>query len=271
MTHDKLNPIGLTELNRSARQSLGTAKTKSKRSFRKFNVSTKKLVKGCSMKKRDFKVVDRPRGVISISGSMISDSSISCDLNIKAPADQIEIVVLLINPVSRHFEVISCRLDMNESSVEDILDVVSKTVSEKLRDVNFTGVSNQSGEEFKPYTKINNFITGKELLIATFDSKTASECLKHARPILKNPEFISMLRVNGITEIQPVKRPRKSWKPSFQKVLPCHAKSLRKEQRAIVTKSVKLSKKVGGSSENMDGFLYVAVLMFVTSVYVSFF
>lgn len=240
-------------------------------SLKKFNKSTKKLAKFCAVKKRGF---DDNEKDILISNNTRSDSMSTTISNNISPLDQIQIVVLLINTVSRHFEVISCQLSVKESNVEDLLDVISETASEALKGVNFTGVLNLSGLEFKLSTRMKDCTSGKELMIAKIDSMTASECLEHARPLLKSPKLISMMRGQGIVQLESAIQPNAlSSESSFRKKVSSHSKNIRGGCMAVVTKKVKFSKQVHDLTRNVDGngFLYVTVLVFVTSMYVSLF
>ena len=102
--------------------------------------------------------------------------------------------ILLVDPKSRIYEILSCQLDEfdDDVPVTTILDFISEsTTDEALKDIEFTGLINLNGTEFPPKERLKDHIFGGELLIAKTSSRADVEFLDLANLVLENPKLAS--------------------------------------------------------------------------------
>jgi len=116
--------------------------------------------------------------------------------------NQYHAAILLVDPKSRVYEILSCQLDEFDDAVPvtHLLEVISKSSTDKiLKNIEYTGIMNLSGTEFPSEEPLKKHTNGGEVLIAKDDSVTKVEYLDLANSVLENPKLVTALRAQGIS------------------------------------------------------------------------
>lgn len=107
----------------------------------------------------------------------------------------LQVILLLMDPKTRRFELLQLEFDSNKAVVRDVLSQVPHSVTEEsLRDQNYIGVCDRTGQELYYSTRLCDVCSGSDILIALPDSVDARECARLARPILHDKNVIEMVR-----------------------------------------------------------------------------
>lgn len=124
----------------------------------------------------------------SVDGS--SASSVS-----SGGAKPIQVVLLLMDPSSRRFELLQLEFDSNKAMVSDVLRQIQQSATETtLRDMTYVGVSDQTGLEMISHMKLSRFCKGNDIVLAIPSGLTAKATAKLAGPILGDPKVEDMVR-----------------------------------------------------------------------------
>jgi len=111
----------------------------------------------------------------------------------------LQVILLLMDPATRRFELLQLEFDSQQAVVRDILAQVPSSVTEEaLRKQNYSGVCDCKGQELYYSTCLGDVCTGSDILIALPENLDAKECARLARPILSDKNVIEMLRTSGI-------------------------------------------------------------------------
>ena len=130
-------------------------------------------------------------------------NSVVCEL--------VQIMLLIIDPLSRRFEVLQLDLDMEHAIVADLLAQVPLSVTEEsLKHLSFIGTCEcQSSSDsscvqmMKKSDRLVDFDVRKgNVLIAVPEGESASDTWKNAVPILSNPRIASILNIPVIKTAQ---------------------------------------------------------------------
>ena len=110
------------------------------------------------------------------------------------PAKPIQVVLLLMDPSSRRFELLQLEFDSNKALVSDVLRQIQSSATEKtLRDMNYTGVCDRDGMEMISSMKLSRFCKGNDVVMATPNGMSGNETAKLASPILGDPKVGDMV------------------------------------------------------------------------------
>lgn len=116
-----------------------------------------------------------------------------------APAVPIQVVLLLMDPSSRRFELLQLEFDSNKAMVSDVLRQIQSSATEKtLRDMIYEGVCDASGMEMIASMKLSKFCKGNDVVMAMPRGMTGRDTAKLAGPILGDPKVEDMLEPCGI-------------------------------------------------------------------------
>lgn len=108
----------------------------------------------------------------------------------------LQVILLLMDPKTRRFELLQLEFDSNKAVVRDVLSQVPHSVTEEaLRQQNYTGVCDRTGQELYNSTRLADVCSGSDILIALPSSVDARECARLAKPILQDRNVIEMVRV----------------------------------------------------------------------------
>lgn len=107
----------------------------------------------------------------------------------------LKVVLLLMDPETRRFELLQLEFDSHKALVSDVLAQIPVSVTEEaLRLQNYTGIAGKDGVAMVPAKLLADFCQGNEVLVAIPDGVPARECARLARPILSDEKVVSMVR-----------------------------------------------------------------------------
>lgn len=131
----------------------------------------------------------------------------------KKNAEVVKVILLLMEPATRRFELLQLEFDSNKAVVSDVLAQIPKAVKEEvLRSQKYVGVCDRSGLELIKSLKLSEFVNRNEVLIAIPEGSKSKEVARLARPILLDEKVSAMLRASGIKPL--TKKPKSSSKVS---------------------------------------------------------
>lgn len=107
----------------------------------------------------------------------------------------LKVVLLLMDPDSRRFELLQLEFDSLKALVSDVLAQIPISVTEEaLRKQTYTGICGRDGKEMTPDKLLANFCKGNDVLVAVPSTVPAKECARLAKPILNDDKVVSMVR-----------------------------------------------------------------------------
>ena len=113
-------------------------------------------------------------------------------------AKPIQVVLLLMDPATRRFELLQLEFDSNKAKVSDVLRQVKYSATEKtFRDMSYAGVCDQEGTEMISGMKLSTFCKGNDVVIAIPKEMTGKDTAKLAGPLLFDPKVEEMVRVSS--------------------------------------------------------------------------
>jgi hypothetical protein len=108
----------------------------------------------------------------------------------------LKVVLLLMDPETRRFELLQLEFDSLKALVSDVLAQIPVSVTEEaLRLQSYTGIAGKDGIEMVPSQLLATFCKGNEVLVAIPDGVPAKECSRLARPILSDDKVVTMVRL----------------------------------------------------------------------------
>jgi len=106
----------------------------------------------------------------------------------------IQIVLLLIDPTSRRFELLQLEFDANRAVVNDVLSQVHQSATEEIfRSMIYAGVCDLEGTEMIGLMKLVLFCRNNDVAIAIPSGLSAKDTAKLAEPILFDPKVEEMV------------------------------------------------------------------------------
>jgi len=109
-------------------------------------------------------------------------------------AYMLKVVLLLMDPETRRFELLQLEFDSLKALVSDVLAQIPVSVTEEpLRKQTYTGICGRDGKEMSPEKLLSSFCKGNDVLVAIPSSMPAKECARLARPILGDEKVVSMV------------------------------------------------------------------------------
>lgn len=108
--------------------------------------------------------------------------------------DSIQVVLLLMDPGTRRFELLQLEFDSSKALVSDVLLQVPLSATEPvLQNQTYVGVCNRFGTEMIQRLRLAEFCTSNEVVLAIPEGLSPKDCAKLARPILGDPKVVAML------------------------------------------------------------------------------
>ena len=154
---------------------------------------------GVSNVETDSLTIGTPPGVSPLKTDSAAESDVEAEPDL-VPGDDdsigraIQVILLLMDPKTRRFELLQLEFDSNKAVVRDVLSQVPHSVTEEaLRKQNYTGVCDRTGQELYYSTRLSDVCTGSDILIALPSSVDARECASLAKPILQDRNVIEMV------------------------------------------------------------------------------
>lgn len=111
----------------------------------------------------------------------------------------LKVVLLLMDPETRRFELLQLEFDSDKALVSDVLTQIPVAVTEAvLKRQTYVGISGSSGTQMNSSVLLSEFCRGNDVLVAVPSGIEADECARLARPILNDDKVINMLKASGI-------------------------------------------------------------------------
>jgi hypothetical protein len=111
-----------------------------------------------------------------------------------APSYILKVVLLLMDPETRRFELLQLEFDSHKALVADVLAQIPLSVTEvALRQQVYTGIAGTDGTAMAPPQLLASFCHGNEVVVAIPDGVSAYECTRLARPILSDDNVVAMV------------------------------------------------------------------------------
>eukprot|EP00521_Asterionellopsis_glacialis_P006088 CAMPEP_0195280904 /NCGR_PEP_ID=MMETSP0707-20130614/425_1 /TAXON_ID=33640 /ORGANISM="Asterionellopsis glacialis, Strain CCMP134" /LENGTH=439 /DNA_ID=CAMNT_0040339733 /DNA_START=112 /DNA_END=1431 /DNA_ORIENTATION=- len=126
--------------------------------------------------------------------------SLLSPIDAKLPAESsLQIVLLLMDPTTRRFELLQLEFDSNESLVSHVLEQVPLSVTEEtLKTQKYTGVCDRFGMEMIDTMKLSKFCGNHDVILAIPEGTSSKDTSHLAKNILKDEKVVNMLTSNGI-------------------------------------------------------------------------
>lgn len=110
-------------------------------------------------------------------------------------SESLQVILLLMDPVTRRFELLQLEFDSAKAIVQDVLLQVPHSVTEDaLRKKDFVGICDRNGHELGKKMRLKQFCQGSaEIFVGIPKGLPAKECARLARPILGDDKVMEMV------------------------------------------------------------------------------
>lgn len=110
----------------------------------------------------------------------------------------LKVVLLLMDPMTRRFELLQLEFDSEKALVSDVLAQIPLSVTEpSLRTQTFEGIVGKDGQEMTHHQLLAEKVSGNEVLVAVPKGSNAKDCSRLARPILGDDKVVTMVSSRG--------------------------------------------------------------------------
>lgn len=110
-------------------------------------------------------------------------------------AAPLQVVLLLMDPKTRRFELLQLEFDSDKAVVSDVLSQIALSATEEsLRTQKYTGVADRTGADKASTDLLSGFCQANDVILAIPEGMKAAECAKLAKPILGDPKVNTMVR-----------------------------------------------------------------------------
>lgn len=174
-------------------ESVTTSGTKKK----KRNV-LKRIAKGVAFKKKKKHPDDASVAGVSVASNHsvpvppVGNGSIST-----SSSPPIQVILLLMDPNSRRFELLQLEFDSAKALVSDVLLQIEQSATETaLRDMNYGGVCDMTGMEMIASCKLSMFCSpagGNQIVLAMPKGMSGAQTTVLAKPILEDEKVAEMV------------------------------------------------------------------------------
>jgi hypothetical protein len=114
----------------------------------------------------------------------------------------LKVVLLLMDPKTRRFELLQLEFDSLKALVSDVLAQVPVSVTEDaLRKQTYTGICGHAGKEMTREKLLATFCHGNDVLVAVPTGTSSKEVARLAKPILGDDKVGAMVRDNNRDEL----------------------------------------------------------------------
>lgn len=126
------------------------------------------------------------------------ESSPPTDEPAEAEVTSLQLVLLLMDPSTRRFELLQLEFDSMRARVVDIIAQIPISVTEEaIRGQEYEGVIDEAGKIFDASARLVEFCSEKQILVAVPKGLSVKECTRLARPILSDAQVLKMLTNSG--------------------------------------------------------------------------
>ena len=141
-------------------------------------------------------VDDRTISVVSGDSKVtnVTDKTAEGFLSAEQKTYMLKVVLLLMDPETRRFELLQLEFDSDKALVSDVLTQIPVAVTEEvLKNQTYVGICGSAGSEMGSNVLLSEFCDGNDVLVAVPSGVPASECARLARPILNDDKVINMV------------------------------------------------------------------------------
>lgn len=142
-----------------------------------------------------------PSTVISVQPEVLKSTETSpakTELDAELDQTSLQLVLLLLDPISRRFELLQLEFDSLRARVVDVIAQVPISVTdEAIRNQKYDGVISDNSERMDPSIRLSDFCKEKQVLVALPTGISIKDCIRLARPILSNAQVVEMLTHGG--------------------------------------------------------------------------
>eukprot|EP00526_Cylindrotheca_closterium_P013969 CAMPEP_0113624820 /NCGR_PEP_ID=MMETSP0017_2-20120614/12807_1 /TAXON_ID=2856 /ORGANISM="Cylindrotheca closterium" /LENGTH=344 /DNA_ID=CAMNT_0000534887 /DNA_START=201 /DNA_END=1235 /DNA_ORIENTATION=- /assembly_acc=CAM_ASM_000147 len=153
------------------------------------------MMKGLTRKKKksSSSVSDAMSTAVSVQADEMSAMSVPVSGAKRKPVT-LQLVLLLMDPSTRRFELLQLEFDSDKARVSDIIAQIPISVTEQsIRSQQYEGVVDASGTIMSESVRLVDFCSGRTVLVALPKGLTVKECVRLARPILCDSQVQKML------------------------------------------------------------------------------
>ena len=132
----------------------------------------------------------------SVMGKSVSSASLSTAKS-TIFADPVQVILLIMDPATRRFELLQLEFDSAMAKVSDIFkQIPSAATEEVLQNATYKAIISAKGEELKRDANLSDYVTDATVVIAVPEStdETLEKCAAMAVPILTNSKVHKMVR-----------------------------------------------------------------------------
>lgn len=113
-----------------------------------------------------------------------------------AETTSLQLVLLLMDPLTRRFELLQLEFDSMRARVVDIIAQIPVSVTEEaIRRQEYEGVIGEDAKVMDATIRLVDFCKEKQVLVALPKGLAVKECIRLARPILSDAQVHKMVRV----------------------------------------------------------------------------
>jgi len=114
----------------------------------------------------------------------------------ESESPSLQLVLLLMDPSTRRFELLQLEFDSVRARVVDILAQIPLSVTEEaIKKQEYEGVINETGKSMDPSARLVDFCKEKQVLVALPAGLPVKECARLARPILADTQVLKMVGI----------------------------------------------------------------------------
>ena len=134
-----------------------------------------------------------------LDASVMGKSSSSASLSTAKStifADPVQVILLIMDPMTRRFELLQLEFDSAMAKVSDIFKQIPTAATEDvLQNATYKAIINAKGEELKQDSNLSDYVKGASVVIAVPESseETLEKCAAMAVPILTNSKVHKMV------------------------------------------------------------------------------
>lgn len=106
----------------------------------------------------------------------------------------LQLVLLLLDPSTRRFELLQLEFDSMRARVVDIIAQIPMSVTEEaIKKQQYEGVISETSKLMDPTIRLVDFCKEKQVLVALPAGLAVKECVRLARPILSDAQVLKMV------------------------------------------------------------------------------
>ncbi len=131
-----------------------------------------------------------------LDGSSVMDKSVSSTAKSTVIADPVQIILLIMDPSTRRFELLQLEFDSAMAKVSDIFKQIPTAATEEvLQKASYAAIITAKGDRLNPEANLSEYFTGAAVVVAVPESSVDNlqKCASMAIPILTNSKVNKMV------------------------------------------------------------------------------